>query len=205
MINRSPHIPRLEFLIPADTTKKYTTLLQTGILEARNAPTTVGELLASLPGFTMQYIRERIETIFLNGLPVDDLETIITGPSPVLAISAVMPGLAGAIFRKNSFHAALRTSTSDSLADRLPSTEKIIIRLKLFNIIATEKGETILHNGCLMRNESVLKFINYRRNLFSHLLSLRYDGKPISLDDLGSLLLTSKTVFMRIQEDNVST
>lgn len=205
MINKTYHIPRLELLIPAATTKKYTTLLQNGILVERNVPTPVGELLASLPGFTMQYIRERIETIFLNGLPVDDLETIITGPSPVLAISAVMPGLAGAIFRKNSFHAALRTSTSDSLADRSQSTEKIIIRLKFFNIIATEKGATILHNGCLMRSESVLKFINYRRNLFSHLLSLRYDDKPISLDDLGSLLLTSKTVFLRIQEDHVST
>jgi hypothetical protein len=205
MINRSPHIPRLELLIPADTTKKYTTLLQAGILEARSAPTTVGELLASLPGFTMQYIRERIETIFLNGLPVDDLETKINGPSPVLAISAVMPGLAGAIFRKNSFHAALRTSTSDSLADKLPSTEKITIRLKFFNIIATERGGTIFHNGCLMKSESVLKFINYRRHLFSHLLSLHCDDTPVGLDDLGSILHSSETVFLRIQEDHVST
>jgi hypothetical protein len=108
MINRFIYTPRLDILIPADTINQYTTLLQAGILEERSASTTVGGLLASLPGFTMQYIRERIETIFLNGLPIDNLETIINGPSPVaLAISAVMPGLAGAIFRKNSFHAAL--------------------------------------------------------------------------------------------------
>ncbi len=156
MINRFIFTPRLDILIPADTINQYTTLLQAGILEERNASTTVGELLASWPGFTMQYIRERIETIFLNGLPIDNLETIINGPSPVvLAISAVMPGLAGAIFRKNSFHAALRTATSDSLTVRALSTEKIIIRLKFFNSIATEKGGAILHNGCLMRRESV--------------------------------------------------
>jgi hypothetical protein len=184
MINVPRHVPRLELLVPADTAKQYTTFLQTGILEERNSPITVGEFLASLPGFTTQYIGERIETIFLNGQPVDDLGTLIYGTSPVLAISAVMPGLAGAIFRKNSFHAALRTTTPDSLTDRLPNTKKIIIRLKFFNIIAAEKGETILHNGCFMSSESILKFINYRCHLFSHFLSLRYNDKLIDLDEL---------------------
>ncbi len=205
MINRSIHIPRLELLIPAGTSNKYTTLLQAGILEERSASTTIGEFLASLPGFTNHYIRERIETIFLNGLPVDDLETRMSGPSPVLAISASMPGLAGAIFRKNSFHAALRTSKSDSLPDRALSTEKIIIRLKFFNSIASEKGGIILQNGCLMDCDSVLKFINYRRQLFSHLLALHCDDKAVRLADLETFLPKSENVFLRIQEDNVST
>jgi hypothetical protein len=47
-------------------------------------------------------------------MPVDDLETVVDGSSPVIAISGAMPGLAGAIFRKNSFHAALRTSADNS-------------------------------------------------------------------------------------------
>lgn len=155
MINGPRHVPRLEFLAPADTAIQYTTFLQAGILEERNAPLTVGEFLVSLPGFTLQYVRERVETIFLNGLPVDDLKTRMYGPSSVLAISGVMPGLAGAIFRKNSFHAALITSTPDSLASRLPHSEKIIIRLKFFNIIAAEKGEALLRNGCFMSSESI--------------------------------------------------
>lgn len=205
MINRSIHIPRLELLIPADTTNKYTTLLQAGIFEERNTSITVGEFLSSLPGFTTKYIRERIETIFLNGLPIDDLETRIADPSPVLAVSASMPGLAGAIFRKNSFHAALRTTTSHVSADRAQGTGKIMIRLKFFNIIAREKGRDILHHGCLMASDSVLKFINYRRQLFSHLLSLHYDDKAISLDDIVTLLPKSENIFLRIQEANVST
>jgi hypothetical protein len=205
MITGPRHVPRLEFLVPADSVIQYATLLQTGILEERNAPITVGEFLVSLPGFTLQYVRERVETIFLNGLPVDDLETRMYGPSPVLAISGVMPGLAGAIFRKNSFHAALRTSTPDSLTSRLPNSEKITIRLKLFNVIAAEKGATLLHNGCFMSSDSILKFMNYRCHLFSHLQSLRYDDKPICLDDLRNLLLASETVFLRIQENNVGT
>lgn len=205
MINSSIHSPRLELLIPADTSNKYTTLLQAGILEERSAATTIGEFLASLPGFTSHYIRERIETIFLNGLPVDDLQTRMGGPSPELAISASMPGLAGAIFRKNSVHAALRTSQTDSLPGTARSSEKIIIRLKFFNSIASEKGGIILQNGCLMNCDSVLKFINYRRQLFSHLLALHWNDKAISLDDLGTLLPQAENVFLRIQEENVKT
>ncbi|MBA3003709.1 MAG: hypothetical protein FP813_07665 [Desulfurivibrio sp.] len=202
MISKPSHIPRLEFIVPAEATKKYTTLLQSGIWEEISASTSVGEVLACLPGFTQQYIREHIETIFLNGLPVDDLETTINGPSPVLAISAAMPGLAGAIFRKNSFHAALRTAPSHPSPAKVQSGEKIIIRLKFFNTIASEKGTAILNNGCLLSSDSVLQFTTYRRQLFSDLLSLRCDDKPAGLDDLKSLLHTSKTVFLRIQEEN---
>ncbi len=205
MSNRSSHIPRLELRIPVDATKKYTTILQTGILEERNASTSIGDFLASLPGFTRQYVRERIETIFLNGLPVDDLETILSGPSPVLAISAAMPGLAGAIFRKNSFHAPLRTTAPAPLPVNAQPTEKIMIRLKMFNVIASEKGGALRQNGCVLPSNSVLRFIGYRPQLFSNLLTLRCDDIPVGLDDLDSILHTSATIFLRIKEDHVST
>jgi hypothetical protein len=64
MLTRSTHIPRLEILIPAGAAPQYTTLLQAGIFVESKSTTTVGEIFASLPGFSTQYILDRIETIF---------------------------------------------------------------------------------------------------------------------------------------------
>lgn len=179
MTNNLSYIPQLDVRTPADSILPYTTLLQTGILVESKPLPTVGEFLCSLPGFTSQYIHERIETIFLNGLPVDDLETIIVGSAPILAISAAMPGLAGAIFRKNGFHAALRTSINNDSSDEAQSSEHLMILLKFFNMIVSERGETILHDGCLMKCNSVLRFMNYRSQLFSDAVSLNFDNEPM--------------------------
>ncbi len=170
----------------------------------RSSTITFAELFASLPGFSTKYIGDRIETIFQNGLPVDDIETGIDGPAPVIAISGAMPGLAGAIFRKNSFHAALRTSDSNALPDKLERSEGVLIRLKFFNVIASEKGGTILNSGCFMKSDSVLKFINYRPRLFSEVLSLHCNDESLGLDDMKTILHKSETVYLRIQEDNVA-
>ena len=126
MTNKLGCIPQLDIRIPVvGSILPYTTLLQTGILVESKPQPTVRAFLGSLPGFTSQYMNERIETIFLNGLPVDDLETIINGSAPILAISAAMPGLAGAIFRKNGFHAPLRTTITDDSSDEVQSSEQI--------------------------------------------------------------------------------
>ncbi|MBU0946566.1 MAG: hypothetical protein KJ804_18950 [Proteobacteria bacterium] len=192
----------MELLIPAGSISRYTTLLQAGIIEERQSPCTYRAFFSSLPGVNSQYIVDRIETIFHNGLPVDDIETDIEGSAPVIAISGAMPGLAGAIFRKNSFHAALRTAESHASSDSLEKAEKKIITLKLFNVIASEKGGNFLNNGCFMKSDSVLKFINYRPQLFSHLLALSCDDNSLELEEVKTILLHSDIVFLKIHEDD---
>ena len=159
MANSAEYIPHLNLLIPAHAMERFTTLLQSGIIIEKKHAISVGEFLTSLPGFSQQYIADRVETIFLNGIPVDDLEKMITGNQPVLAISAAMPGLAGAIFRKNSFHSALRTHGNLSEKNQVEGNRKISVLLKLFNVVAREKGKGLLAKGCLIYSETVLKLI----------------------------------------------
>lgn len=205
MDNTADQTPRLELLIPAHAMGRFTTLLQAGFFVESSHGTTVGEFLHSLPGFTMQYITDRIETIFLNGLPVDDLTTVINGTHhPVLAVSAAMPGLAGAIFRKNSFHAALRTKARSAAIDPLQNPEKVLIILKLFNMVASERGGELLHHGCLMKTASLLKFIHCRPQLLAEILHCRCAGTSISPVDLPTHLQGADRVFLRIAESNAS-
>lgn len=204
MINNISYILRLDIRIPVGRILPYTTLLQTGILVESKPQPTIGEFLGALPGFTRRYMNERIETIFLNGLPVDDLETIIVGAAPILAISAAMPGLAGAIFRKNGFHAPLRTTVSNDSSNEAQNSEQVMILLKFFNMIVSERGEAILHDGCLMKCNSVLRFMNYRPQLFSDALSMNCDDKTMDFVEVKNTLHKSERVFLKIQQDIAS-
>ncbi|MFH1216070.1 MAG: hypothetical protein V1706_06190 [Pseudomonadota bacterium] len=202
MAERAAQIPRLMILSQPHAIDRFTTLLQAGIIIGINYPLAVGDFLASLPGFTPLYIAERVETIFLNGLPVDDLTTKITGSNPVLAISAAMPGLAGAIFRKNSFHAALRTTAARGDDDYLRNSKKIAVLLKLFNMVARERGGELLAKGCLLKTDTLRKFIAYRPQLLAEMVDCRYNDRTINTKELQNYLGQSDTVFLRIEENH---
>lgn len=204
MSDRPHHIPCLDLLVPRGALARYTSLLQAGIINTTAPTTTVGAFLASLPGFSENYINTRIETIFLNGLPLDDLTTVIKGPLAVLAVSGAMPGLAGAILRKNSFHAHLRTTTPHSSpsspahhTDR-PTT----LLLKVFNVIAAERGPDLLNKGCTMNSDSILAFFAYRPDIHQDIIDLKCDGNNFPFRDLHQLLQNNEQVFLRIHEDN---
>ena len=126
-------LPELILEVTAESLPLFTTLLQSGIEINCNDGLSMGHFLNELPGFTPEYISDIIQTIFLNGTAEDDMTTPLTGKNPVLALSAAMPGLAGAIFRKNSLHSALRTETRKKNTTESQS-ESLTVTLKLFNL-----------------------------------------------------------------------
>lgn len=204
MTNSVEPILHLTLLVPTQAMGRFTTLLQYGIITETEPGLSVGGFLCSLPGFTSQYIAERVETIFLNGLPVDYLTTQITGSWPVLAVSAAMPGLAGAIFRKNSFHTALRTIPRRKTGESDPGEKKSSVVLKLFNVVARERGPALFARGCLLRSSAVLKFIRQRPQLLSEVLQCTCDDKPVKRRDLQRLLQGDR-VFLEILEEGDTT
>jgi len=61
-------------------------------------------------------VKEKISTIFLDGKAVDSPETALLREGSTLALSSAMPGLAGAILRRDGPYASLRSSiTIESL------------------------------------------------------------------------------------------
>lgn len=202
MRNGTCHIPRLEIRIFRRDISRYTSLLQSGIFLESRPTNTVGDFLASLPGFTPEYIIERIETIFLNSDPLDDLDTVVGTSSPVLAISSGMPTIGGAVFRRSSFPTSRRSLANNVSSVRLQCSEKVMVKLKCFNTIASERGETLLQTGCLITSDTLLRFIRYRPRLFSEVVSLSCDDETLGADDLETVLHRSETVYLRIHEDN---
>jgi hypothetical protein len=165
----------------------FTTVLQSGIEVKVPHGKTLGKFLSNFPGFTAEYLAETVQTIFLNGTAVDDLTLPLTGSNPVLALSAAMPGLAGAIFRKNSFHSALRTDTNVLPSESIQH-ESITVTLKLFNSIARERGGALLQSGQAIKTDLLANFLIKRPTLWPRVLSIHFDEKEIDQTELLRIL-----------------
>ncbi len=199
MMKQDP--PVFEIRVRADALNRYTVLLQSGIVIRIPSPCTIGEFLDRLSGFTSDYIDNRVQTIFLNGTAMDNLATPITGKNPVLAISAAMPGLAGAIFRRGSIHAALR-SKSAAVSGETDVNETISVRLKLFNMIAVEKGEALLAQGVGITGSTLADFFSDHPTLLEAIAKVHISEKPVNKTDLIQQLQKTDCLSLKIKRDD---
>ena len=136
---------------------KMATLLQRGFLLPVSKSISILDLLCALPGFDESYIQERVQTIFVNGLAEDDTARLLTAGN-TLALSAAMPGLAGAIFRRGGQHGSLRTRPQPAQA--VDADQSGYITVKLFNMVAAETGPQILQTGVLIKGPVLARFLD---------------------------------------------
>lgn len=199
-------LSRLTFKVVPGSLPLFTTVLQSGIEVKTPHGVPLGRFLSSFPGFTADYLADTVQTIFLNGTAVDDLTIPLGGDNPVLALSAAMPGLAGAIFRKNSFHAALRTDTdkkslsAESAKHDHRNHDYLMVTLKLFNSIARERGEELLHQGVCMQTETLAGFLAGRPNLLENITMIRLNETAIDTAGLLRFLTEQRKMNLIIEK-----
>ncbi|MHC1727642.1 MAG: hypothetical protein AB9866_16835 [Syntrophobacteraceae bacterium] len=169
---------------------RFFSILQQGVFISGRPLSTLWEVLDSA-GFSRKYLEERVQTLFLNGSAVDDIESEKVRGGSVIALSAAMPGLVGAIFRKGSPISALRSRTEDCSAARADLNSKELVRLKLFNTVAREMGPMILGCGAILRAPELESFLTGRRELLGNvILEAELDGESLDPERLflGSFL-----------------
>ncbi len=193
--------PSLQLTVAAEALPLFTTVLQSGIEIKTAHGQTLAKFLNKFPGFTAEYLADVVQTIFLNGTAVDDLSLPLTGDHPVLALSAAMPGLAGAIFRKNSFHSALRTETK-SLKSSDEGHNSVLVTLKLFNSIARDRGQELLQAGVCQKTDLFLSFLMRRPNLLQSILAIQLADKKIDSKELLQVLPELSRVNLKIVAEN---
>lgn len=189
-------VPRMSLRIAPGSMEIFTSLLQAGILMPTAQGNSIGAFLENIQGFTTDYITTQVQTIFLNGTATDDMETKLTGENPVLALSAAMPGLAGAIFRKNSLHAALRT-TGTSRHDA-SGNSRITVTLKLFNAIARDRGAELLRQGVTLAAAGLKNFLDARTTLPPMIMVAELEDKTIPKHDLPKTLASLDRVHLTL-------
>jgi len=108
----------------------------------------VRELLCRQLGIPRDYLDRRIQTIFLNFRPVDNPDAATVTPGATVALSAAMPGLVGAIFRRGGYYAVLRSRVpGDGPTDGPAPGRQGYVLLKLFNMVQQELGPEFLRRG----------------------------------------------------------
>lgn len=174
-------------------------LLQQGVEVQLTAQQTVRELLCQELNLDPAYVETRIQTIFLDGKPVDDLDRSRVPLGATLALSAAMPGLVGAILRRGSYYAAMRREITHREAERLSPTAVGLIKLKLFNLLAAELGPALLARGIWLSRDQWRQFLQSCPAAFwSDLLDLRWEDAPASPAALLELSQTLPTTRLRL-------
>ena len=145
----------------------------------------VRTLLCMQFGVASEYVDEHINTIFLNGKPVDDVDSAIVKNGSVLALSAAMPGLVGTTLRKGGHLASLRSTITHQKEDEnIPSQEGDIV-LKLFNLLVKELGPAFLEQGIMIKSTDIENLLKTRFDeIQAGCRGASLNGKETHLDKL---------------------
>ena len=157
------------------------------------------DLLSTQLGIPPDYLQNRIQTIFLNSKPVDAPENAIVAPGSVIALSAAMPGLVGAVMRKGGHYAAFRQSISAGASAECPEAATGIVTLKLFNLVAAELGPSFLSRGIGLRGEDWQDFLKrHVDDLAAGGATAKIDGKAAALRDIPAMDWRGASVLLRV-------
>jgi len=159
-------------------------ILQNGfIIPNIKAGTSVREFLSGVLGLKPEYIRDRIQSLFLDGKPVDDYDSARIRNGSRLALSAALPGLVGATLRQGGLLAELRGSITYRNS-AINETGCGTVHVKLFNLIMDDLGLSFLLEGVLIKSADLQSFLQTDYDLLRNCSKLLFDDKPVPVPDL---------------------
>jgi hypothetical protein len=143
--------PGLVLTLDVDDNSNFLGLLNGGFMIKARIGESVQTLLCDRLGLDKSYFDERIQTLFLNSKPVDDPATARVKNNSILALSAAMPGLVGATFRKGGKYRWMRGSISHPDDGDMSTGSTGWVTVKLFNLILKELGPFFSGSGHLVK------------------------------------------------------
>ncbi len=167
--------PSLDIEILSNTPQDFEDIFQRGFFVSFTTGCTLREFLCEQVGVCGDYAQIRIQTIFLNGQPVDDVDTTYLNDTDALAFSAAMPGLVGATMRRGGYYASLRESISHHGDEHTIEIKQSRIRVRLFNFLARELAGTFLRYGIYIQPDEFITFLNRQSNSFFDRTKFRKD------------------------------
>jgi hypothetical protein len=162
---------------------------------------TLSNLLCDQLGIDPDYLQHRVQTLFLNSSPVDDVENTTVSDGDVVALSAAMPGLVGATMRKGGFYAKLRQHISYR-EDGTGGAESAIgtVTIRLFNVIAKELGPSFLKRGVMVEKTALYGFLKIAAPLLgSSGNRLLMNGEEISIPAISEADQPGKMIHLTIE------
>ena len=191
---------RLSLIVGGAALRSFCLLTGRGFGVDVPAACTLRELLCGRLGIEPDYIEARIQTIFLNSKAVDDPRTAVVAAGSTIGLSGPMPGIAGAILRKESRLSSMRSSISHVAQDNDPPTERSgDVTVRLFNVLQRELGPSLLEQGIRIAGEALADFFRRHANvLHSAVQTAEMDGEPVVVSVLRSTDWTGRRVQLQV-------
>ncbi|MCF8078281.1 MAG: hypothetical protein K9K88_03275 [Desulfobacterales bacterium] len=193
--NRS-NMPEIVAKISGKEPFPCSTLFGRGVKASVETGVSIRELLCGQLGIDEAYLEGRIQTIFLNGRPVDDVGTARVADGDVLSLSAAMPGLVGATLRRGGPLAAMRGTISYADSQKKEGSGKGIVTIKLFNMVARELGPGFLRRGVIVTGRDLSGPLKAAEK---DLETLEQNGAPVSMAQLSDLFNSDREVFLQVE------
>lgn len=145
----------------------------------------LSDLLYNQFQIPFDYVRVEIKVIFLEASPVDNLETAIIKDGATLALSAAMPGLVGAAMRRDGELNWMRSGISYQEGETEHTEEPGLLKIKLFNKVMADLGESFLRRGVYLQAKYLSEFLSrFSPDFWINGITITKDGETISSEEL---------------------
>lgn len=202
MASHNSEIQRLCMKVEAHLISRFSKLIERGFRLKVKTGRSIKELFCEQLGISDDYFDYRIQTIFLDGKAVDNPDAAWVENGSRLALSAAMPGLVGATFRKGGRYASLRGTISYSTSKKSNSGGEGEITLKLFNMIARELGPVFLQKGIIIEGKRFQDFVlRYSEDLKTACTSIHLNDEKADVAGLLEMNWENKQVFLQVTSE----
>jgi len=190
----------LVLTLDPDVVPLFSQFLQRGVAVAAELGCSVRTFLCEQLGLDPDYVDNRIQTVFLDGKSVDDLDAAILNQGSVLSLSAALPGLLGAVLRKGSHYGAMRSQISYRKEAAASPRRKGHVILKLFNLLTGELGPALFKRGLSVKGKDLGEFFKKQSDRFwSGCRMARIDGERVEAHKLAHIDWGDRKVCLQFQ------
>jgi hypothetical protein len=189
----------LHLTVAEDRVPFFSPLLTKGFMVKTKVGCSVREVICRHLGLDADYLEHRIQTIFLDGKAVDNVEDAVVDQDATLALSAAMPGLAGATLRRGGAYASMRHQITHKARPKNPTIKDGTILLKLFNLVAKDIGSMFLTQGMWVNGEDVQRlFRKAPKHFWKGCHAVHIDGKDGNVEALFDMEWEGRLVFLKL-------
>ena len=198
--NPNKNTTTLNITVEEDRVSAFFPLLAQGFTVKTKIGYSVHEFLCNQLGLSSDYIEHRLQTIFLNGKAVDNVKAAVIRQGSTLALSAAMPGLAGATLRRGGAYASMRHKITHEKNTKNQIVKDGSIVLKLFNLVARDIGPMFLIQGIWISGKNLQGFFRKVPDHFwTRCLSAEINGMHSEVEKLAHIDWKQKLVLLKLE------
>jgi len=157
-------------------------LLQQGFYINASVGCSIKDFFLEQLGLSPDYIATRIQGIFLDGKPADDIDTAVVRDGARLTLSGTMPGLVGIALRRGPLAVFRHSITHRETGDYSYAGEGYV-QLKLLNLLMKDMGPDLLRKGIYLNASELTDFLgNLPAEFWQGCKTISLDGRELAPD-----------------------